>query len=245
MPLDLLTLTAAFFGGLLGGVHCVAMCGGVAVSLSLAAMPAGTTRPALSAATWINLGRIAGYVLAGALVGGLGAGLLGIVRIDGLIVALRVLLGAVLVIVALRLLGVGARIAFLSRPGAALWRRLAPLQRRLLPASTVPRQLALGMLWGWLPCGLSGSLLLVAWLEADPLHSALVMASFGLGTLPTMLPLTWSGARAARWLMRPQARRAVALLVLGSGLLTMTAPWLAQNPALHGLLQALGCRSLT
>lgn len=244
MPLDLLTLGAAFVGGLLGGVHCAAMCGGVAVSLSLAALPPGAKRPALSAATWINLGRIAGYVLAGALVGGLGAGLLGIVRMDAMIIVLRMLLGVVLVVVGLRLLGIGGRLSFISRPGAALWRRLAPLQRRLLPADSVPRRFALGMLWGWLPCGLSASLLFVAWLEADPLHGALVMASFGLGTMPTMLPLTWSGARAARWLSRPQPRRLVASGVLAAGLLTMTAPWLAQSSALHGLLESLGCRSL-
>ena len=73
---------------------------------------------------------------------------------------------------------------------------------------------------------------------------ALVMAAFGLATLPVMLPLTWSGARLHRWLQRPHLRTALAVLILGAGLLTMAAPWLMQIPALHGPLAALGCRPL-
>jgi sulfite exporter TauE/SafE len=245
MPVDLLTLSAAWLSGLLGGLHCVAMCGGIATSLSVAATPASSLRPSLGAASWLNAGRVLGYVLAGAVVGGLGGGMLGVLRIEGLGGAVRVLLGLALVLVALRLFGVGSGPGFLARPGAALWRQLAPLQRRLLPAHTPTRRLALGMLWGWLPCGLSSSLLVVAWLEADALHGALVMASFGLGTLPTMLPLTWSGARMAGWLGAGKGRRVAAGTILVAGLLTMAAPWLAAIPAVHTLLLALGCRSLT
>jgi sulfite exporter TauE/SafE len=100
------------------------------------------------------------------------------------------------------------------------------------------------MLWGWLPCGLSSSLLIVAWLEADALHGGLVMAAFGLGTLPTILPLTWSGARMHHWLGHRQGRRYAASLVLLAGLLTLAAPWLVGLPVMHELLAALGCRSL-
>lgn len=93
-----------------------------------------------------------------------------------------------------------------------------------------------------MPCGLSLSLLTVAWLQASAGGGALVMAAFGTGTLPMMLPLTWSGARLGGWLQRPHLRRAMACLVLGAGLLTLAAPWLMQVPALHGVLAALGCR---
>jgi uncharacterized protein len=70
------------------------------------------------------------------------------------------------------------------------------------------------------------------------------MAAFGLGTLPVMLPLTWSGARMGRWLQRPPLRTVLAATVLAAGLLTLSAPWLMQVPALHGPLAALGCRPL-
>ena len=62
------------------------------------------------------------------------------------------------------------------------------------------KRLGLAVLWGWLPCGLSTTLLAAAWLQASALNGALTMAAFGLGTLPVMLPLTWSGARLGRWL---------------------------------------------
>ncbi|MCM2336749.1 MAG: sulfite exporter TauE/SafE family protein, partial [Pseudomonas sp.] len=114
----------------------------------------------------------------------------------------------------------------------------------LLPADTVARRMTLGLLWGWLPCGLSTTLLAAAWLQADPLHGAATMAAFGLGTLPVMLPLTWAGSRVGQRLQRSGWRTAAGLLVLGAGLVTLTAPWLAQAPALHGVLEALGCRSL-
>lgn len=240
MPIDLPTLAAALLSGLLGGLHCAAMCGGIA-----AAIAAGAGRaPPLCTALLSNLGRVGGYVLAGALAGGLGAGLLTLARIESAVLAMRMAVGAVLILVALRLLGLGGRLGFVSAPGNAIWRALAPLHRRLLPADTAPRQLLAGALWGWLPCGLSGSLLIAAWLSADAIQGAQIMAAFGLGTLPLMVSLTWSGARVLRWLQRPGARYGAAGLIGLSGLLTLSAPWLARLPAAHAWLQALGCRTL-
>ncbi|MFN7782074.1 MAG: sulfite exporter TauE/SafE family protein [Lysobacterales bacterium] len=243
MPIDWLSLGAALIAGLLGGVHCVAMCGGVAAGIAVSAR-AQTPGEAWRMAWRSNLGRIAGYTLAGLLVGGFGAGLIALARSDALLLGARMAVGAVLVLVGLRMLFPGAGFNLFAKPGAALWARLAPLQQRLLPANTGPRQFAMGLLWGWLPCGLSLTLLSAAWLSADALQGALIMASFGLGTLPLMLPLTYSGARALRWLQRPGARRAAAALVITSGLLTLAAPWLAQIPAVHGVLEALGCRTV-
>src|SRR3546814_12567738 len=67
---------------------------------------------------------------------------------------------------------------------------------------------------------------LAAWLQADARNGALTMAAFGLGTLPMMLPLTWSGARMRLWLQHGRWRITAALLILLAGLLTMAAPWL-------------------
>ena len=108
----------------------------------------------------------------------------------------------------------------------------------------VDRRIAIGMLWGWLPCGLSATLLATAWLQASSLNGALTMTAFGLGTLPIMLPLTWSGARLGQRLQRGGVRIAAGALVLFAGLVTLAAPWLMQVPALHGVLSALGCRTL-
>ena len=239
MPVDSLTLMAALLSGLLGGVHCAAMCGGIATGFSAMSPHGG-----LWQAVQVNLGRVSGYVLAGAIVGGFGGGLLRVFRMDLLVVGLRMAVGLVLVTVALRLLDKRGRMNFLSRPGARFWRYLQPLQKRLLPADRAWRRIALGMLWGWLPCGLSMTLLTAAWLQASARDGALTMAAFGLGTLPMMVTLTWSGARLGRHWQRTSVRRAAAVFVLAAGLLTIASPWLMQHPALHGVLAALGCQPL-
>ncbi|MFT4178403.1 MAG: sulfite exporter TauE/SafE family protein [Thermomonas sp.] len=243
MPVDLLVLGAALLTGLLGGAHCVAMCGGIATGISQSASLHGMQSWWVAAQP--NLGRVAGYALAGAIVGGIGGGLLGIARIPQLGIAMRAAVGIVLVIAGLRMLDSKGRIGrFFGGPGHRVWNLLRPLQRRLLPADTAGKRLAIGMLWGWMPCGLSTTLLAAAWLQASATHGALTMAAFGLGTLPVMVPLTWAGARFGQRLQRGAFRNIAGLLVLGAGLLTIAAPWLMQVPALHGVLTALGCRSL-
>lgn len=239
MSIDWLTVGAALLAGLLGGAHCAAMCGGIATGFS-AMSPRGGWPAALES----NLGRVGGYVIAGTVAGGVGGGIVRLARVDWLMFGLRMLVGLVLVTVALRLLDRQGRLGFLSRPGAGVWPVLRPLQRRLVPADTRFRRIGLGVLWGWLPCGLSTSLLVAAWLQASAVNGALTMAAFGLGTLPVMLPLSWSGARAGRWLQHPARRTALASVVLSAGLITLAAPWLMRVPALHGVLGALGCQPL-
>lgn len=239
MPIDWLTLSAALLSGLLGGAHCAAMCGGIATGFSALHGRTGWA-PAIEA----NLGRVGGYVAAGAIAGGFGGGIVSLARLDGLATGLRMAVGLVLILVALRLLDRRGRLSFLPTPGASLWGRLRPLQARLIPANTRARRVGLGLLWGWMPCGLSTTVLLAAWLQASALNGALTMAAFGLGTLAVMVPLTWSGARLGGWLANPVRRAALASFVLMAGLATLLAPWLASVPAVHAVLVALGCQSL-
>jgi sulfite exporter TauE/SafE len=229
-------LVAAWLSGALGGLHCVAMCGGLATGLSAC----GTAGHGGRTALLLNAGRVGGYAIAGAIVGGFGSGLLGLARVDGLAVAVRAAVGAVMVLVALRLW----RPQWFAAPRAArlsAWRGVQWLRARLVPAQGPLRPLVLGVFWGWLPCGLSTLLLAAAWLQASALHGALLMAAFGLGTLPLMAMLSWSGARGASWLAKPGLRATAAMTVAALGLLTLAAPALAHVPAAHGVLAALGC----
>ncbi|HRQ66336.1 MAG TPA: sulfite exporter TauE/SafE family protein [Xanthomonadaceae bacterium] len=243
MPLDLITLTAAFLAGLLGSVHCAVMCGGLASGFA-ASTGAGPGHATLTAAIHLNLGRVLGYTLAGLLVAGIGAGILRTVDIDTLAFALRLAVGAVLILVGLRLLDRKGRLAFLSTPGGWLWKRIHPMSKALLPADRAYKQVALGALWGWIPCGLSWTMLFAAWFTADALHGALTMAAFGLGTLPAMLPLTWGSGRLARRLSTGSSRTLLAAFVIVAGVITLAAPLLAQVPAIHAVLERLGCRTL-
>ena len=236
MPTDWLAIGAALLAGLMGGVHCAAMCGGIATGFSAMGGRKGWW-PALQP----NLGRVGGYVAAGAIAGALGGGIVAAARSPWIAFGSRMLVGAVLVVVAMRLLDSKGRLGFLGRPGSALWQRLRRLQAPLLPANTAARRLALGVLWGWMPCGLSTTLLAAAWLQADARNGALTMAAFGLGTLPLMVSLTWSGARIGQYLQRGSWRLGFGLAVLAAGVLTIAAPWLMHIPALAGPLAALGC----
>ena len=177
MPIDWLVLGSAWLTGLLGGVHCVAMCGGIATGLGVSARRAGALDAAL-----VNIGRVTGYTLAGVIVGGVGGSILAAARLDWLATGSRMLVGVVLILVALRLLLPPGKLSFLARPGQGLWRRLQPLQRALLPADSAPKRFALGMLWGWLPCGLSTTMLAAAWLQASALHG--LLTALGCRSLP-------------------------------------------------------------
>ena len=164
-----------------------------------------------------NRGRIASYAAAGALAGT--AGSLGLL-LDGVLpvqLALYVLANLMLIALGLYLAGVSGVAARLGAARTALWRRIQPLTRGLLPADTLPRALGLGLLWGWLPCGLVYGILLTALLAGDPLSGAAIMAAFGLGTLPNLLfaGLAW---RRLNGVTRARPVRLVAGgLVLGFG----------------------------
>lgn len=237
MNADLLLLGGALLSGFMGSAHCALMCGGIATGFS------ATRGGGWLAALEPNLGRILGYALAGAIAGGVGQGIVTAAQLPALALAARAAAGIVLIIAAIRLFDRRGRLAFLKAPGFIWSRWLAPLQKRMPTGGHVGR-MAGGMLWGWLPCGLSATVLMAAWLQASSTHGALLMLAFGAGTLPAMVPLTWSGARLGQRLQQGSARTALASLILVAGILTLLAPWLASVPHLHSALRALGCRSI-
>ena len=132
MPIDWLTLLAAAGAGMLGGLHCAAMCGGIATGLS------GMGGGGLAAAVQANLGRVAGYAIAGGIAGGVGHGIVDIARMEWLGAALRFLLGAVMVAIGWSLWSTRRVPLPGARPGVALWNRLRPL--RWPVSSTWPRE---------------------------------------------------------------------------------------------------------
>ena len=184
MTVTWLILGAAVLTGFLGGVHCAGMCGGIVTAL--VGQTAGNARPWLIHLAY-NAGRIASYALAGAAVGAVGS--LGLLLDGWLPVQVFVYVAANLLLIALGLYLAGIRspITRLEHLGAGLWRRIQPHTRRFLPADSAPKALALGMLWGWLPCGLVYTVLFTALLSGSALNGAILMLAFGLGTLPNLM----------------------------------------------------------
>jgi sulfite exporter TauE/SafE len=99
-----------------------------------------------------------------------------------------------------------------------LWRRLQPLTRHLLPVDHAGRALALGALWGWLPCGMVYSMLMSAMLSGSAGGGAAVMLAFGLGTLPALVTMGMFGNLLQEWTRRRHVRLVAGLLVLSFGL---------------------------
>jgi len=238
MPVDLILLGAAFLSGLLGSTHCVLMCGGIAT-----AIPAQVSTSPFKNALLLNAARVIAYSFAGVVVGSISTGFIQMIPVETLSILARAAVGVVLLLVAVRLLDTRARFSWLNKPNQWLWSFLQPLQKRL-PKNPGLRMMAQGFLWGFLPCGLSGTMLIAAWLSASPLQAGLIMMSFGLGTLPAMTALSWSGVRLGGLLTKPKNRIIGSAFIGLAGLVTLLAPWLSAIPAMHGALESLGCRSM-
>lgn len=204
--------------GLFGGTHCVAMCGGIAGVLCGGGCPAGSSGRRWSFAVLYNLGRVASYAAAGTLLGTFGGVVLAVPALDVVRYLLRAVAAVTMLAAGLHLLGLPSLIG--GQFGTSLWRRVAPLAKRLLPSHRPRDAFRLGLLWGLMPCGLLYGAFALAASARSADEGALTMAAFGVGTLPVMLTMSALAQTVAGWLARKPIRRVAGALVLGFGLFT-------------------------
>lgn len=198
-----LSFGAAVIAGLLGSTHCLGMCGGIVGALNLGIDPASRRGSQIVYQLCYNLGRICSYFAIGFIAGTLGASLAGF----GIGAGTGQLVAAVFMIaLGLYLANWWRGLALFERLGARLWRRIEPLGRGLFPLRHPGQALLLGMLWGWLPCGLVYAMLAWALTTASPLQAALIMLGFGLGTLPALLIAGRVFSRFQTWVRSPLVR---------------------------------------
>lgn len=244
-----IALLPIFLIGLLGGVHCVGMCGGIVSAFSI-----GTSgrRPfpvaVVTRTSWIslaadgglrvfafNVGRIGSYMTAGALVGTLGS-VPALINMAALQTAGYWVANLMLVALGLTLMNVWHGLSRIEALGQRAWRLVQPLMRQLLPVQNVWQATALGSLWGWVPCGMVYSVLMTALLTGSPLQGALVMLAFGLGTLPLLLSMGLLGAKIQIVLQCPFVRLMAGALVLSFGVLGL---YRVTSGVSHGWLDAV------
>ncbi len=216
-------LLSAFIVGLLGGVHCAGMCGGIVGALSFGLPDSGRRWSILIA---YNAGRIGSYTLAGALMGALGFYFSGLLPVQTAQRLLLTLAGLFLILMGLYLAGWWNALSRVERFGGLLWRRIEPLGRGLLPVRSVHQGFALGLLWGWLPCGLVYSALVWTVAAGGALEGASLMLAFGLGTLPNLLLMGVAAAQLNRWVRNPAIRAIAGALVILFGLMLLYDAWL-------------------
>jgi len=214
-------LSTALLAGLLGSAHCLGMCAGIS---GLFAVNSGVAslRNELPFALTYNLGRVISYAVLGIIVAAFG----------GVIVkaspntagGIRLLSGVVIILVGLKVAFDLRALNVIERMGATLWSRIAPAAKKLVPVTSLPRALGLGLVWGWLPCGLVYSVLLIAATSAEPANGAAIMIAFGLGTMPAMVLTGLGAARLSELMRRRGTRLGLGLLIVVLGLLTIAMP---------------------
>ncbi|WP_456374661.1 sulfite exporter TauE/SafE family protein [Thiolapillus sp.] len=215
-------LLGAFVVGLLGGVHCLGMCGGIIGALTLG-LP---QQDAASARFWVlqlayNLGRILSYMLAGMIAGGLGLLLAQAGPLQYTQQILSVIAGLFMIMMGLYLGGWWMGLARVEKAGSAVWKRIEPLGRKLLPVRSPVQAFLLGMVWGWLPCGLVYSVLIWSLSAGGLFSGAVLMGVFGLGTLPNLLLMGAAAGWLGALLRKPLARKVAGLLVILFGLMML------------------------
>lgn len=204
-----LDMLAGFIAGLSASVHCLAMCGGIAAAIAIQGAGSTGARRRLVVLTQAQVARVCVYIALGAAAGAIGWGFHDSQPPDLARTIARWLSAAVLMAAAFSVLdipvfgGAGGRLA--GRLFSPMTRRLHHLHR-LGPAG-------LGLARGLIPCAMVYLATFYAGLTGSPVQGALVMAGFGLGTIPALTALAGGAASMAALLRRPVWRYLAAALL--------------------------------
>lgn len=227
-------LVAGLLLGLASSLHCLGMCAGIAASLCMAtASPHG--RPHLVRDNLlINAGRISGYMAAGMAVGALGTSVFGVLDRSLAHLVLRWAAAVSLGWIGLSMIGFVPIPEPVFRIGAAVTGGLGRLGGSLgsIPSAGL---FAAGCVWGFAPCAMVYAALFYAMLSGSWLNGGIVMAGFGIGTLPPLLGaglgLPWLRSRSrSPWLSR----------LLGVAIVTLGIASAIPTATIAGWCRALG-----
>jgi sulfite exporter TauE/SafE len=179
----------AFLMGLFSSLHCIGMCGSIVGSLTFSLKPEvrQDNKQLLPFIFCYNAGRISSYVLAGALVG----------MVEVLVTMplgqahghrlLQIISAFIMTSAGLYIAGWFPRFAYIEKLGLYLWKFMEPYGRKLIPVKNYKQAYLFGMVWGWLPCGLVYSALMLTVATGNVFNSSVTMLAFGLGTLPAVM----------------------------------------------------------
>ncbi len=222
--------------GFVSSLHCVQMCGPLVLTYSVAANTDAARRSLLGLHLAYNSGRTLTYMLLGALAGLAGGTMSFVGRLAGFENIAAIVAGVAMVIVALALFGLS--------PGMKGWRGFALPSRLLRPAGklissrSVASKFLLGLLMGFLPCGLIYAALMKAIGTATPVGGALTLLAFGLGTSVALVVVGLGSSAATRKLARwGTTVSAISVLVMGVLLIARGA---MAGPATHCNMHHMG-----
>jgi sulfite exporter TauE/SafE len=197
----------AIYGGLLlaglvSSLHCIGMCGPLLIGFSQVFERQGGRRGLAMDFAWYHAGRIWTYAMLGFAAGLVGAGVRHGSAVMGWHRTAGIGIGVVVILSGIALLGVipGLKMeAMIDGCAVQRWRRFDWFRALLAGRGALPR-LLLGVVMGFLPCGLVYAMLAVVAALPTPWHAAGGMIVFGIGTLPSLtavlaashlVPATW------------------------------------------------------
>lgn len=235
MPIEI-TLISAFLMGLLGSTHCLAMCGGIVGALTMGLKDAirSSPRSLFPYLIFYNAGRITSYAIAGALLALVSAQLLTLVPVTTAHFIAAMVSAGFMIALGLYLAGWWPGLLLLERAGGKLWRYIEPFGRRFLPVDRPFKAGMLGVVWGWLPCGMVYAALAWTLTAANAAEGALLMVAFGLGTLPMLLAMGATARALTNFVRSRRVRQGSGILILLFGVYTLYA---ASMPAMDGSQQ--------
>jgi sulfite exporter TauE/SafE len=199
------------------------MCGGIVGALTMGIDPAVQKSrwrmlPFISA---YNTGRLTSYTVAGAI-----AGLVGLYIMEasspGHLQPIGKYVSAFFMIaLGLYLGGWWMGLRWLEKAGALLWKRIEPLGRGLLPVRSTGQAFLVGLLWGWLPCGMVYAMLGWALVAGGPHQGATIMLAFGAGTLPMLMAMGAAGSWLSRTTRNSLLRKVIGLIAISFGIFVL------------------------
>ncbi len=222
----------AFLIGLFSSLHCIGMCGGLVGAMTMSLDPG--IRQNASKLTFYTLaynsGRIISYMFAGLLIGWFGQALRDLLMPETGIGVLRLIASFLIIAMGFYIAGWFPQFSHIEKIGTPLWKHLQPIGRKLLPVKNLWQAFLFGAVWGWLPCGLVYSVLLIAPANNGAIDSAFFMLAFGLGTLLPMMSAGFLTGRLAHIRQSQKIRYASGALLIFMGIISL---WLTVDPDAH------------
>jgi len=219
MPPEL-TLISALLVGFFGSVHCIGMCSGIVGALTIGQPDTIKYNPGIMLPyhVFYNLGRIFSYTIAGGIAGFIGSRLIHTASLPhGQLVGMLIS-DLFMIALGLYISGWWHGLALLEKVGGLIWKTIQPASKLFFPVRHSWQALMLGLIWGWLPCGMVYAVLAWSLSAGSTIQGAMLMTAFGIGTLPALFAL---GAF-AKWLddlrTHSRVRQAAGVVILSFGL---------------------------
>jgi uncharacterized protein len=210
--------------GFAGSLHCVGMCGGISIALNQS-----TTFNNKSLTLTYHTFRVISYSILGALMAGIGFQLNQWTDFP----LLLVISGAFMILLGVYFLGWGKVLNKIEAYGYILWKKIQPLQARFIPIKHYYQAAAIGLLWGFLPCGLIYSALVMAATTGSWINGGLAMLAFGFGTLPALLGFTFMGHGVMHYRSSRALKFIIAAVFIAWGSFNLYSAWPRADTAHH------------